>query len=84
MDFIRKHLYQKIDKMSRVSSGKIIVFNNSVKGVLFELSGIKDNEILTYSKWGIENSIGLDIDLINSKSLLEIFEKLKNHEYTLI
>ena len=84
MDFIREHLYRKIDKMSRVKSGKIIVFNNSVKGVLFELSGIKDNEILTYSKWGIENSIGLDIDLINSKSLLEIFEKLKNHEYTLI
>ena len=84
MNFIRKHLYQKIDKMSRVKDGKIIVLNNTIKGVLFELSGIKDNEILTYSKWGIENSIGLDIDLINSKSLLEIFEKLKNHEYTLI
>jgi hypothetical protein len=84
MDFIREHLYRKIDKMSRVKSGKIIVFNNTIKGILFEVSGIKDNKILTYSKWGIENSIGLDIDLINSKSLLEIFEKLKKHEYTLI
>jgi hypothetical protein len=84
MDFIREHLYRKIDKMSRVKSGKIIVFNNTIKGILFEVSGIKDNKILTYSKWGIENSIGLDIDLINTKSLLEIFEKLKKHEYTLI
>jgi hypothetical protein len=84
MDFIREHLYRKIDKMSRVKSGKIIVFNNTINGILFEVSGIKDNKILTYSKWGIENSIGLDIDLINSKSLLEIFEKLKKHEYTLI
>jgi hypothetical protein len=84
MDFIREHLYRKIDKMSRVKSGKIIVFNNTIKGILFEVSGIKDNKILTYSKWGIENSIGLDIDLINTKLLLEIFEKLKKHEYTLI
>jgi len=73
MDFIREHLYRKIDKMSRVKSGKIIVFNNTIKGILFEVSGIKDNKILTYSKWGIENSIGLDIDLINTKLLLEIF-----------
>lgn len=82
MDFIREQLYRKIDKLSKVKSDQYIMFNNMINGALFQISGIKDNNILVYSNWN-NKSVPIDIDIIESKSLLEIFKKLKNGEFTI-
>ena len=82
MDFIREQLYRKIDKLSKVKSDQYIMFNNMINGALFQISGIKDNNILVYSNWN-NKSVPIDIDIIESKSLLEIFKKLKNREFTI-
>ncbi len=80
MDFIREQLYRKIDKLSKVKPDQYIMFNNMINGALFQISGIKDNNILVYSNWN-NKSVPIDIDIIESKSLIEIFKKLKNHIY---
>jgi hypothetical protein len=82
MDFIREQLYRKIDKLSKVKSDQYIMFNNMINGALFQISGIKDNNILVYSNWN-NKSVPIDIDIIESKSLIEIFKKLKNGEFTI-
>lgn len=82
MDFIREQLYRKIDKLSKVKPDQYIMFNNMINGALFQISGIKDNNILVYSNWN-NKSVPIDIDIIESKSLLEIFKKLKNGEFTI-
>ena len=82
MDFIREQLYRKIDKLSKVKSDQYIMFNNMINGALFQISGIKDNNILVYSNWN-KKSVPIDIDIIESKSLIEIFKKLKNGEFTI-
>lgn len=82
MDFIREQLYRKIDKLSKVKPDQYIMFNNMINGALFQISGIKDNNILVYSNWN-KKSVPIDIDIIESKSLIEIFKKLKNGEFTI-
>jgi hypothetical protein len=82
MDFIREQLYRKIDKLSKVKPDQYIMFNNMINGALFQISGIKDNNILVYSNWN-NKSVPIDIDIIESKSLIEIFKKLKNGEFTI-
>ena len=80
MDFIREQLYRKIDKLSKVKPDQYIMFNNMINGALFQISGIKDNNILVYSNWN-KKSVPIDIDIIESKSLLEIYKRLKNNNY---
>ncbi len=82
MDFIREQLYRRIDKLSRVKQGQFIMFDNMINGALFQISGIKDDKILVYSNWN-KKSVPIDIDIIESKSLIEIFKKLKNGEFTI-
>ena len=80
MDFIREQLYRRIDKLSRVKPGQFIMFDNMINGALFQISGIKDDKILVYSNWN-KKSVPIDIDIIESKSLLEIYKRLKNNNY---
>ena len=80
MDFIREQLYRRIDKLSRVKQGQFIMFDNMINGALFQISGIKDDKILVYSNWN-KKSVPIDIDIIESKSLIEIYKRLKNNNY---